>query len=167
MQNRNFLLNIVIALTIFLMVSCGTAVKEARYGADDAAHRFIFACDSSPFKDQIRERLITEFSATSQIEVVNIDRLESIEPEKYDLVLIIDSCLAGSGFNPSLNKFLERSRENQNIVIFMTSANPEWEFPDSSVDAMTSASNVENVDAVVDQIAQRIDAKVPGSHNKN
>ncbi len=161
MKNHNCFRYMAVALIVFITVSCGTAVKEARFGADEAPHRFIFACDSSPFKDQVREQLIAEYQATSQIEVVNIDRLESLAPEKYDLVLAIDTCYASTGFNPSLTRFLEKNSKSRNIVVFMTSANPGWKFPDDSIDAITSASNIENVDQVVDQIARKINAIVP------
>jgi len=167
MQIRNLIALVAVVAAALVLASCGTTGKRAYFGAHDAPRHFFFACDSSPFKDQVRKELIGKYMATTQIEVAPVGHLRNIDPDDYDLVLVIDSCLAWTGFNPSLNRFLEQNSAKDNIVVFMTAGDPDWQFPDSEVDAVTSASNVENVDAIVDQIAMKIDAKVPGGRENH
>ena len=73
------------------------------------------------------------------------------------MVLIIDTTLAWSGFNPSLNTFLEDNEHKDNVIVFMTAADPDWTYSYKGVDAITSASVMENEEGKLDEIVQRID----------
>ena len=117
----------------------------------------IIASDSSAFKDSIRNRIIQQYQDEGSIDVVNIKRLKEVNPLDYDVVLIIDTCLAWSGFNPSLNTFLEDNQTKDNVVVFMTAGDPDWTYSYKGVDAITSASVVENVEVKVKDILQQID----------
>ena len=117
----------------------------------------IIASDSSAFKDSIRNRIIQQYQDEGSIDVVNIKRLKEVNPLDYDVVLIIDTCLAWSGFNPSLNTFLEDNQTKDNVVVFMTAGDPDWTYSYKGVDAITSASVVENVEVKVKEILRQID----------
>ena len=116
----------------------------------------VIASDSSEFKDSIRNRVIQQYQNEGNIEIVNIKRLKDIDPTDYDVVLIIDTCLAWSGFNPTLNSFLEDNQSKDNVVLFMTAGDPDWTYSYQGVDAITSASVVEKEDMKFQEITKQI-----------
>jgi hypothetical protein len=80
------------------------------------------------------------------------------------VVLILDTCLAWSGFNPSVNTFLENNKSKDNVVLFMTAGDPDWTYSYQGVDAITSASVVENEDVKFEEITQQINQLLIPSH---
>ena len=146
-----------ISLIFISTFSCTRGVKETRMAHKGAEFTMIIASDSSEFKDSIRNRIIEQYQDEGNIDVVNIKRLKDINPLDYDVVLIIDTTLAWSGFNPSLNTFLENNEIKNNVVVFMTAADPDWKYSYQGLDAITSASVVENEDVKFEEISQQID----------
>ena len=146
------------ATLVMLSISaCTRGVKETRLSIEGAEFSMLIASDASEFKDRIRERIIARYQPDASIHIVKIKRLKDIDPTDYDVVLIMDTCLAWSGFNPSLNEFLETHASRGNIVLFMTAGDPDWTFSYQGVDAITSASVMENEEGKLDEIVQRID----------
>jgi len=147
-----------VVLFLFLLApySCTKSVKETRISHEDAEFSIIIASDASEFKDSIRKRIIHRYQDEGNIDVVNIKRLKEVNPLDYDVVLIIDTTLAWSGFNPSLNTFLEENEHKDNVVVFMTAGDPDWTYSYQGVDAITSASVAENEDGIFEEISQQI-----------
>ena len=148
---------LVVSVSFVSFYSCTRGVKEIRLSHEDSSFNMIIASDSSVFKDSIRNKIIQRYQNEGTIDVVNIKRLNKIDPTDYDVVLIIDTTLAWSGFNPSLNTFLEENEFKENVVVFMTAGDPDWTYSYQGVDAITSASVVENEDVKFEEIAQQID----------
>jgi hypothetical protein len=144
--------------------SCTSSVKETQLSHENPQFSMVIASDSSEFKDSIRNRVIQQYQNEGNIEIVNIKRLKDIDPTDYDVVLIIDTCLAWSGFNPTLNSFLEDNQSKANIVLFMTAGDPDWTYSYQGVDAITSASVVENEDVKFEEITQQINQLLITSH---
>ena len=144
--------------------SCTSSVKENLLSRENPMFSMVIASDSSEFKDNIRNRIIQQYQNEGNIEIVNIKRLKDIDPTDYDVVLIIDTCLAWSGFNPTLNSFLEDNQSKANIVLFMTAGDPDWTYSYQGVDAITSASVVENEDVKFEEITQQINQLLIPSH---
>ena len=155
---------LVLSLVVLFPFSCTRSVKEMRVSSEDSRFNMIIASDSSEFKDSIRNRVIQHYQDESNIDVVNIKRLKEINPLDYDVVLIIDTCLAWSGFNPSLNTFLEDNETKDNVVVFMTAGDPDWTYSYKGVDAITSASVVENVEVKFEEITQQINELLNTPH---
>lgn len=136
--------------------SCTSSVKETQLSRENPMFSMVIASDSSEFKDSIRNRVIQQYQNDGNIEIVNIKRLKDIDPTDYDVVLIIDTCLAWSGFNPTLNSFLEDNQSKDNVVLFMTAGDPDWTYSYQGVDAITSASVVEKEDVKFQEITKQI-----------
>ncbi|MBW1894920.1 MAG: hypothetical protein JRI91_14680 [Deltaproteobacteria bacterium] len=70
--------------------------------------------------------------------------------------------MAWGTFNPSVNNFLEKIEKKDNIVLFMTADDVEWEYSYQNVDAITSASEIENKETVTAKLSERIDEIISG-----
>lgn len=146
-----------LGLVIGLAAGCTRNLKEERHTTIDARIDLLIAGDASEFKDHLRKRLITHYRSSGNIEVVNIDKLRQIDIENYHVVVIMDTCLAWSRFNPSTKAFLDRISNRDKVVVLMTVDDTDWEFKYQGVDAMTAASNLENEDQVFERLRIAID----------
>lgn len=153
---------ICMVMAFLFTASCTRNVKETKLINENAKFSLIIAGDSSEYKDNIRDSLISKYKAEGSIEVINIENLESVAEDSYDVILIMDTCLAWGTFNQSVSKFLENTEKKDNIVLFITANDLEWEFSYQNVDAITSASEMEDKDAVTDTLAARIDSIISG-----
>lgn len=146
-----------LVLVCGLAAGCTRSLKEDRYTTADARIDLLIAGDASEFKDRLRQRLIDHYRPYSNIEVVNIDKLQQIDIESYHVVVIMDTCLAWSRFNPSTKAFLDRISDRHKVVVLMTVDDTDWNFKYQGVDAMTTASNLENEDQVFEGLRIEID----------
>ena len=144
---------IVLLLFCAMLVSCARHVKETRHAIDDhAARHILIASGGSRFKDNIRERLVDAYRTEANIDVISIASLESVRPEAHDVILIMESCLAGGRLNRSVRDFLDNLENRDRVILFMTFGSPPEVYRDLGVEAITSASVVENAEAVLDEI---------------
>lgn len=133
------------ALAGFLLfVSCTHKLDEIRIVPQAHEFTMLIAGDASAFKDGVRDKIIQKYGAFCEIHVVNIEDLPRLDAKPYDVVVIMDTCLAWSGFNSSLKSFLDKDANRVKTVLSMTAGNPDWQFQYKGVDAITSASVLTN-----------------------
>ncbi len=144
-------------LLLVLAAGCTRNLKEERFTRADARYNMLIAGDASEFKDRLRQRLIDHYRPGCNIDVVNIETLRRIDDARYSVVVIMDTCLAWSHFNPSIKSFLDRVADRGKVVILMTADDKDWAFSYQGVDAMTAASNPENEDLVFERLRNEID----------
>lgn len=146
-----------LSLVIGLASGCTRNLQEERYTTATARAEILIAGDASEFKDALRQRLIDHYRPYSNIDVVNVDKLRSVAIEDYHAVVIIDTCLAWSRFNPSTKAFLDRIAERHKVVLLMTVDDTDWSFEYQGVDAMTAASVIENEAQVFERLRNAVD----------
>ncbi len=157
MTLANRILVITLAVSLSLVIeACTRHLKETRLVQPGARTSLLIAGDASEFKDSIRMAIIDRYRATCNIDIINIDKLPQTRGDLYDAILIMDTCLAWSNFNPSVKAFLGKS-QHQNVVLFMTADTTDWTFTYKGVDAMTSASEKENQDIMIRRLIAAID----------
>ncbi len=154
MKLKLFKYSILLILGLSL-ISCSSKVKKEYIVIQDSAYKIVIASDQSDYKDAIRGMLVEKYKSNS-IDIVNIEDLEGIDEKHYDVVVILDTCMAWSGFNPSLKNFIDRNKE-KNTVLFITAGDPDWKYNYKGVDAITSASEIELKDGIFNKIAEQID----------
>jgi hypothetical protein len=142
---------------LFASMACTRSLKEQTIKTPQAQVNLLIAGDASEYKDVIRDALIQHYRARANIRVINIDTLGTIAPEAYHAILIMDTCLAWTHFNPTVRSFLERPAVNERVVWFMTVDDTEAVYDHSGVDAITAASVTANQHGVVKRLTQKID----------
>ena len=163
MHSASHRIALIITLTgLFFILGCAQPLKETRLTAKDPQFTLLIAGDASEFKDSLRSKIVSHYQDHSNIDIINIKKLNQVNPSDFDVILIMDTCLAWTGFNPSLKAFLKNLEGTQNVVVFMTAGDPDWEFTFEDIDAITSASRTENEPAVFADIIRRIDHIVAG-----
>ena len=93
-------------------------------------------------------------------EFIIYDKLDQLQCDDYDAILVIDSVQAWSYWNFSLNSFLEKTENCKNVVLLYTAGDPDWEYQYHELDAITSASQVEDQDRVFNELTYAIDVLI-------
>ena len=155
-------ISILAIVALAFLASCTRNVKETQFTTENAKFNLLVAGDSSDFKDRVRNRIIARYRKNGNIDVVNINNLKNIRPEDYDVILIMDTCIGCEDFNWSMKSFLDRLEDNNNVVLFMTAANPNYEYSYGSVDAITAASKIANEEEILTELSEEIDKIIAG-----
>ena len=141
-----------LVLCVVLMASCVKRLKEIRVVSEKPGHTLLIAGNSSAFKDKVRQRIIEKYKQTCTIHVVNVKALDERLAADYDVVLIMDTCVAWSVSSNSLKTFMDREQNRQKTVFAMTAGKSDWSYSYKGVDAITSASRVENEEVFFNRI---------------
>lgn len=143
-------------LVVFLLSSCSKKIIETSIESDKAMNKILIAADASEFKDNILKRILETFQVEYNIDIVNIDKLNKMSIDEYSAVLIMDTCMAWTGFNPSLKLFLEKKGNRGKTVLFITAGDPDWKYSYLEIDAVTSASDIKNEENVYSELVARV-----------
>ena len=138
--------------------SCSKKLMEQNFLFKKVSKTMLIAGDGSDFKDKVRGEVIQAYKNEYNFDIVNIDKLKTIDSLKYDLIIIMDTTMAWGGFNPSFKNFLDCSHNKKKTVLFMTASDPDWQYSYKGIDAVTSASYVENIDTAFAKIKKEIEA---------
>ncbi|MFA6013192.1 MAG: hypothetical protein WC799_24600 [Desulfobacteraceae bacterium] len=157
MNMKNALNSICFICMIFFLGACSTHLKEINIVSEKPGPTILIAGDSSSFKDKVRERIIEKYKPTCTIHVVNVADLKEKTADSYDVVLIMDTCMAWSSFNPSLKAFMDSEENRKKTVLSMTAGDPDWTYSYKGVDAITSASRVAKEDDFFNRIDKDIE----------
>lgn len=144
-------------VALAFLASCTRNVKETQLTTENAKFNLLIAGDSSDFKDGIRDRIIARYRNNGNIDVVNIDKLENIKPEDYDVILIMDTCIGCEDFNWSMKSFLDRLEDYDNVVLLMTTGYSHYEYSYGGVDAITAASRIADEEEIFTRLSEEID----------
>ncbi len=150
-------ISILAIVALAFLASCTRNVKETQLTTENAKFNLLIAGDSSDFKDGIRDRIIARYRNNGNIDVVNIDKLENIKPEDYDVILIMDTCIGCEDFNWSMKGFLDRLEDYDNVVLLMTTGYSHYEYSYGGVDAITAASRIADEEEIFTRLSEEID----------
>ncbi|MBC2716911.1 MAG: hypothetical protein HF978_16530 [Desulfobacteraceae bacterium] len=152
-----------IASIIFVLMfplSCAKHIPEQRFVNDNAKFDLLIGGLTSEFKEGIVSRLVERYKDQGNVDLVNFDKLNQVQCSDYDVILVMDSVQAWSLFNFSLKSFLKKTENCNNVVLLFTANDPEWEYQYNDLDAITSASMVDNEDRVFNELAAKIDVMI-------
>ena len=153
---------IIVMISLLFLLACARHVPEANYRPENAKFNLLIAASASDFKDGVRDRIVDRYKERGNIDVTDISGLKNVSCGNYDAILVMDTCKAWTWFNFSLKSFLKRSKNCHNVVLYLTAGDPEWTYQYENLDAVTSASVVENEDAIANQLSLRLDRIING-----
>ena len=145
-----------------LFLSCAKKISEQQFAAQNPQYDLLITGVTSEFKADIILRIIDRYKDQGNVDLVNIDKLDRLQCHDYDAILVMDSVRAWSLFNFSLKSFLEKTEECNNVVLLYTAGDPDWKYQYHELDAVTSASQMEDQDRVFNELTYAIDLLVLG-----
>ena len=100
-------------------------------------------------------RLVERYQDTCTLEVMHVSRGEQLTSKRYDVVVLVDRRDGFMG-NDTVETIID-DVEKENIVLFVTAIAPNFEYTYGGIDAITSASQKEKEQDVIQEIADSID----------
>ena len=153
----------VVAGIIFLLLlfsSCSKKIPEQRFVTENAQYDLLITGVTSEFKADIISRIIDRYKDQGNVDLIDLNKLDQLQCGDYDAILVMDSVQAGSLFNFSLKSFLKKTENCKNIVLLYTAGDPDWKYQYHELDAITSASMVEDQDRVFNELTYAIDVLI-------
>lgn len=135
-------------------------ILGSELNAPASEKRVLVASRSSEFKDAVVERLRQGLrDDAAYVKFVGLDDLEQEDGAKYDAVVLINTCIAW-GFDPKVDGFLKRQKQQEHIVVLTTSGNGTWtpKAEGRAFDAVATASEKADIDKVADRILEKVQA---------
>ena len=160
---KNSMLGVRCSMFIFLLLltlSCAKQIPEQRFTVEKAEFSLLITGMTSEFKADIISRIVDRYKDKGNIYLIPLDKLDQMQCVDYDAILVIDSVQAWSYWNFSLNSFLENTENCKNVVLLYTAGDPDWEYQYHELDAITSASQIEDQDRVFNELTYAIDVLI-------
>jgi hypothetical protein len=150
---------VMVMSVLFLVGVCGGQTEEMNIERSDGKCTIIIATvkgRSSEFKEAVIHGLVERYQDTCTLEVMHVSKGEQLTSKRYDVVVLVDRCWAQMRLNGTVKTIIDEV-EQENIVLFVTAANPNYEYTYGGIDAITSASQKEKEQEVIQEIADSID----------
>jgi hypothetical protein len=132
-------------------------IEERSYGSPDAGERVLIAAQGSEFKEQVVAGVVERLQARDVfVRLIPARELGEADAADWDAVLVVYAMQAASEQRQA-RRFLESTPHRERVVALRTQGGKEeWPGERSDIDAITSASQRERVQPVVEQVSARL-----------
>lgn len=127
--------------------------------------KILIAARSSDFKDAVLDKISTTFKEEPvYMKLMGLDKLKDEEADNYSAIVIINTCMAGK-MDRHVKGFLKRHKDQSNTIILTTSGDGDWKpkMDKYNFDAVSSASKMQKVDEIADDIITKTKAILQSS----
>lgn len=145
-----------VALAIYRIVKYQGVADTVRYNTEIKSPRLLIATQQSRFKDGVVKKVVEKFKKEKiNILVTDVTKLGEIKRSDWDAAIIITTVQSGQIQDDSHN-FLEDNIDNMShIGIVYTADSGDWKSKDLDIDAISSASDIINIEFVVATILDK------------
>jgi hypothetical protein len=147
-----------IAFGVYLFVNIQDVAESFEVGSADMSKKILIASQGSKYKNLMVDTLISRLKGEDvYISVIDISGLKEINQEDWNAEVIIHTTEAYKLPNP-VKEYLGRVENPDEVMLLITSGGGEWKPGGSKVDAVTSASRVNDIPQKADIIQDKIDS---------
>ena len=151
-----------ISLSISLIALCLSAfafeqTRNDRIGISDRK-KVLIAAQDSPFKNAVISKIRESLQEKGcSVDAIPIERIATKFSKDYQAIVIINTCIAWQ-INSHARKFLASVSidERKKIIIFTTAKNKNWHPKLLGIDAITSASTMNEASHIADVITGKV-----------
>lgn len=125
---------------------------------DGSMQSILIASQESEFKSALVEAITQKLeSEKCCLKITNLKKILKEKPSNYEVIVIINSCWAGQQTRIA-EKFLKNLTENekQKVIVITTANSVDWKNKITGIDAITSASKMNNVNLLSADIVTKI-----------
>ncbi len=133
-------------------------VESGTPAADDK--RVLVATQKSKFKQAVVTEIYDELVQNAiYIKLIDVKGLKNQPTTEFSAIVILNRCMAGRP-DPRVESFIDREPQKNKIIVLTTGIGDSWTPEVRDVDAMTSASVMDQSDQIARSIVERILAMV-------
>ena len=131
-------------------------VKGTERGDKNCEKRVLIAAQQSEFKEAVVSKVVEGLEQDAcYVKVIDVKKLREESTGDYEAMVIVNTCKMWR-LNRHVRKFLKKVQETGKIVLLTTAGDPEWKAKGVQVDAITSASEMEEVGAVAETVLEKV-----------
>ena len=118
--------------------------------------KILIASQGSEFKNALLNNIVDKIDTDSTyIKVIDVSLLNELEPNNWNAVIIINTCIADK-INKDVSQYLVESQNEIPKVLFITAGDGMWKPNNLSVDAISSASRMSKIENLSKNIFNRL-----------
>ncbi|MDA3884891.1 MAG: hypothetical protein PF638_04785 [Candidatus Delongbacteria bacterium] len=159
---KKFLIGLLIAIVgfvifviIYMMMYSQGVIEPFEAGEKASSEKVLIASQGSDYKNMFVKKIIEKLKNDSLfIKVIDVTEIEKENIDDFKAVLIINS-IEMYDMQENAKGFLS-SGNSDKVIMLATSGNGSMGPKDNSIDAITTASTVENIDQKVDKALKRM-----------
>ena len=150
----SLILLIFISLISFKLVFSQRKITAFELNAPSIKNHILIASQGSKFKNKLNEILLDEFKTKNvYIKVIDVSLLKNINPSDWKSIIIINTIEARK-MEKNVAKFIKENYSSNNIILIITSGSGNFKLKD--FDAISTASNMKNIENIKKQIINKI-----------
>ena len=154
-----------ILLLTYIIMNRQEVIEPFQLGNSGAENKILIASQGSDFKDALVSGIIESLKKQSiYIKVMDVSGLSEVTEEMWQALIIINTCEVGK-MHSEVRHYLFQAKELNKVILFTTSGSGNWKPEDSSIDSISSASKMTQVDLAVTHIVDNLN-KILGSISK-
>ena len=120
----------------------------------------LVATQNSKFKQAIVSEIHAQLKRNAvYLKIIDVKRLKNQSTSEFSAIVIINRCMAGRP-DPRVESFIDGEPFKNKIIVLTTGAGDSWKPDAPAVDAITSASVLDESDQVARSIVTRVMAMV-------
>ena len=148
---------IIVAVGYKLIFSQGVATSF-EVNSPDLKTKVLIATQGSGFKDALVAGISEELKKKpTYINVVDVSALSDVKEDEWNVVVLVSTCQSDT-LQADTAAYLSRIKDPDKTILLITSGSGTWKPENSPIDSISSASRKANVDSLVANILNRLNA---------
>ena len=141
---------------VWLALHTMNPAMEYELGDASNAPHVLIATQGSEYKNALVTDLVARLKARpTRIKVIDVTHLKDIHVDDWNAVVIVHTWQIGKP-QPDAKAFVENKDVLRKLIVVTTSGSGEEKLP--GVDALSSASSMQDLQTIVDRVSRRLDA---------
>lgn len=146
---------IIAAVALKIMFSQRTA-ETFEVNSPELKTKVLIATQGSDFKNALVSGIIENLKKQSiYIKLIDVSGLPEVREEIWQALIIINTCEAGK-MHSAVRHYFSQTKELDKVILLTTSSSGDWKPEDSSIDSISAASKMTQVDSLVTHILDRL-----------
>lgn len=157
-QVINYVLFILYLFTTSIFSQDSLDIENQSQEIIEPKAKILIARHESEFKNAVAEKTKQILEKQNiQVELIGIRLLKEKDSKNYDAIIIINEVRAWH-LNFHTRKFFDKieQTERKKVIMISTAIGIDWETKEEDIDAVTVASEMENVDTLIEDIFKKI-----------
>ena len=126
----------------------------------DSKRQVLVATQNSKFKQAVVSEIHSQLKRNAvYLKIIDVKRLKNHSTSEFSAIVIINRCMAGRP-DPRVESFIDSEPRKNKVIVLTTGIGDSWKPDAPEVDAITSASALDESDRVASSIVARVMAMV-------
>ncbi|MBU1862339.1 MAG: hypothetical protein KKH94_01570 [Candidatus Omnitrophica bacterium] len=155
-MNFRFFYSIAIIINLIISTPAAAFVETVEKGDEDSGRKVLIATDESQFKDAVVSQIVKLLETDAcYIRVIDLKELRSEHDTNYHAIILMNSCWALQ-LNKHVKEFLDTVKYKERVILLTTAGNKNWKPKTISVDAITSASRIQEAASIAETVVDKV-----------